>query len=152
MSNWTFAELAKPFVIAFALASAGTTADAATGRVHITLLRAKPTEGVGSLFFRARRYRLHVSGINATAPTAGKIEFEGSASNMHNAGDIVAIYRASAAGTAILSASRTARLENARGVVLELKGTNLGASDLDLAGMAIGPRGWHAVIPVSVPR
>jgi hypothetical protein len=151
MSNWTFAELAKQFAIAFALASAGT-AYAATGRVHITLLRAKPAEGIGSLFFRARRYRLHASGINATPPTDGKIELEGSASNMHSAGDIVAIYRAAAPGSGILSASRTARLENARGVVLELKGTNLGASDLDLTGMAIGPRGWHAVIRTSVPK
>jgi hypothetical protein len=63
---------------------------------------------------------------------------------MHVAADIVASFHAAAPGTSVVSSSRSARLENAKGVVLELRGLNLGASDLDLAGMVIGSRGWRA--------
>jgi hypothetical protein len=144
MSNWNFAEPARLFAVAIALASASPTAYAETARVHITLFGARPADGAGVMFFHTRRWRLHVSGVDIKAPVPERAELDGSASNMHVAGDIVASFHPAAPGAAIVSGSRAARLENAKGVVLELRGMNLGASDLDLAGMVIGSRGWRA--------
>jgi hypothetical protein len=65
----------------------------------------------------------------------------GTAHNLWRASDIAGTYGAAGAGVAIAGGGHVARLENARGVVLELRGTQVGFQvSLSLAGMAIALR------------
>jgi hypothetical protein len=127
-----------------ALIGAASISHARTGRIHITFFNDKAPGGIGNLFFRARRYRLRVSGVNTTSIEVKKVELDGNALNMRNARDIVATYRAAESGTTVVSGAKIARLQNSYGVVLELHATKIGTSALDLAGMEINSYDWRA--------
>ena len=142
-SHWS-----KAIVAAFVLLSAGDFCHAADARIHIALNAKSPT-GTGNLFFSRRRYRLRVSGVDLAKASIATVELDGTASNLHNAGEIVGSYDAAPSGTAIASGSKAARLVNAHGVVLELHASKAAAPDLNLAGMTIESRGWRAVIRAS---
>jgi hypothetical protein len=131
-------------IAALALFGAASVSHARTGRIHITFFNDKTPGGVGNLFFRARRYRLRVSGVNTTSIEVQKVELDGNALNMRNARDIVATYRATESGTTVVSGSKIVRLQNSYGVVLELHAIRIGNSALDLAGMEINSYGWRA--------
>jgi len=135
----------KSITAAIVLLGAITVSHAETGGIHISFLRMKTAEGTGSLFFHARRYRLRVSGIDTKPANVEKIELAGSALGLQNTGDIVGTYGPAASGTAIVSGSKAARLQNG-GVILELHANNVEMSALDLAGMTIGSHGWRAVV------
>jgi hypothetical protein len=131
-------------ITALALFGAASVSHARTGRIHITFFNDKTPGGVGNLFFRARRYRLRVSGVNTTSIEVQKVELDGNALNMRNVRDIVATYRATESGTTVVSGSKIVRLQNSYGVVLELHAIKIGNSALDLAGMEINSYGWRA--------
>jgi hypothetical protein len=135
----------KPFTTAIVLLGAITVSHAETAGIHISFLRTKTAEGTGSLFFHARRYRLRVSGIDTKPANVEKIDLAGSALGLQNTGDIVGTYGPAASGTAIVSGSKAARLQNG-GVILELHANNIEMSALDLAGMTISSHGWRAVV------
>src|SRR5215472_5577465 len=132
----------KAIVAAFVLLSAGDICHAADARIHIAL-NARNAAGTGNLFFARRRYRLHVSGVDLAKASIATVELDGTASNLHNAGEIVGRYDAVPSGSAIASGSKAARLQNAHGVILELHASKTAAPDLDLAGMTIESRGWR---------
>jgi hypothetical protein len=136
-------DLIKSVTAAVVLLGAVTVSHAETAGIHISFLRTKTAEGTGSLFFHARRYRLRVSGIDTK--NVEKIELAGSALGLQNTGDIVGTYSPAASGTAIVSGSKAARIQNG-GVILELHANNVEMSDLDLAGMTISSHGWRAVV------
>jgi hypothetical protein len=63
---------------------------------------------------------------------------------LRNAADIIGTYTAVDAQSAAISRSKIARLENAKGTVLELRAVNLNRLfSLDLSGMTIKNLGWQ---------
>ena len=66
------------------------------------------------------------------------MELVGTASNLQTAEDIAGSYTAVGAGIAVIGGAKVARLQNARGVVLELHGVQIGLDvSLNLSGMTV---------------
>jgi hypothetical protein len=118
-------------------------AEAATGSVALRIASAGfivgVTGGSGTLTFRGRRYPLSVGGISAGALIgASATDLVGTASNLHAPGDIAGIYSAVGAGLSVAGGRSAAQLTNAKGVVLRLRGRQVGFSfSIDLSGMSI---------------
>lgn len=95
--------------------------------------------GGGSLYFRGRRYGLSVGGLDYGLVFGGsKTVLEGRVRNIFHPTDIEGVYAAAGAGIAVGAGARTIVLTNAKGVVLELSGHQVGLMlNLDLSGMAI---------------
>ena len=135
-------------VIAAALvfSAASVPARADTGRVHITVTKAGFIVGVGGgsgvLTFKGKRYPLAISGISFGAIIgASENDLIGRAYNMRKASDIVGTYTAIGAGAALAGGGGAVRLQNAKGVVLELKGRKVGVEfSVSLSGMEISMR------------
>jgi hypothetical protein len=127
---------------AIVLAASVTQADAATGTVRINFAKAGFIVGVGggsgTLYFRGRTYRLRVDGVSAGTIGVARAELTGTASNMNSPADITGAYSAVSAGVAIAGGGKTARLQNANGVVLQLQGRQVGfEASLNLGGVNI---------------
>jgi hypothetical protein len=120
-------------------------AEAATGTVSLHIASAGfifgVTGGRGTLIFRGRLYPLSVGGISAGALIgASATDLVGTAYHLHQPGDIAGIYSAIGAGLAVAGGRQVAQLVNARGVVLRLRGRQVGFSfSIDLSGMSISP-------------
>ena len=118
-------------------------AEAATGTVALHIASAGfifgVTGGSGVLTFRGRQYRLSVGGIRAGALIGlSAADLVGAASHLHAPGDINGIYSAIGAGLSVAGGRTAAQLVNANGVVLRLRGRQVGFSfSIDLAGMSI---------------
>jgi hypothetical protein len=118
-------------------------AEAATGRVALHIASAGfifgVTGGSGTLTFRGQQFPLSIGGIRAGALIGiSAADLVGTASNLHAPGDIAGIYSAIGAGLSIAGGRTAAQLSNANGVVLRLRGRQVGFSfSIDLAGMSI---------------
>jgi hypothetical protein len=118
-------------------------AEAATGSVALHIASAGfifgVTGGSGTLTFRGRQYPLSIGGISAGALIGvSATDLIGTASNLHAPGDIAGIYSAVGAGMSVAGGRSAAQLSNARGVVLRLRGRQVGFSfSIDLSGMII---------------
>jgi hypothetical protein len=118
-------------------------AEAATGSVSMHIASAGfifgVTGGSGTLTFRGRQYPLRIGGISAGALIgASATDLVGTASNLHAPGDIAGIYSAVGAGMAVAGGRSATQLSNANGVVLRLRGRQVGFSfSIDLSGMSI---------------
>jgi hypothetical protein len=104
---------------------------AATGTVQFEIVKAGFIVGVGggsgTLVFQGRRYPLSVGGLSLGATIgASKAELVGRALNLRRASDIAGTYTAVGAGAAVAGGASGIRLQNAKGVVLELRGRNIG--------------------------
>lgn len=117
-----------------------------TGRVHAKILKAGFIVGVGggngTLTFHGRRYPLRFSGISAGTIGVAGVELVGTASHLRTAADIAGGYSAVGAGFAFAGGAKVARLQNANGVVIELRGVQVGLDlSLNLSGLtvAMGP-------------
>ena len=97
------------------------------------------TGGSGVLSFGGRQYPLSIGGISAGALIgASATDLIGTASHMHQPGDIAGVYSAIGAGLSVAGGRSVAQLSNARGVVLRLRGRQIGFSfSIDLSGMSI---------------
>ena len=121
-------------------------AEAATGSVALHIVSAGfifgLSGGSGVLSFRGIQYPLSIGGISAGATIgASGADLIGTASNMHQPRDIEGVYSAIGAGLAIAGGRSAAQLSNARGVVLRLRGRQVGFMfSLDLSGMSISLR------------
>jgi len=119
---------------------------AATGTVRIEVVKAGFIVGVGGgrgvLVFQGRRYSLSVGGLSLGATIgASKADLVGRAYNLHRATDIVGTYSAVGGGVAVGGGASGIRLQNARGVVLELRGRNIGLElNANVSGVEIGMR------------
>jgi hypothetical protein len=137
------------FVAAFAVLTvlAGTAPSpvhADEGRIHITFLKAAHGSASGYLFFEGRKYGLSVSGTKIGRIWVTAIDLIGTASNLRNAADIIGTYTAVDAQAATISRSKIARLENAKGIVVEIRAVNLNRLfSLNLSGMTIKNLGWQ---------
>jgi hypothetical protein len=62
----------------------------------------------------------------------------GKASNLRNAGDIVGTYTAVSVGIAVAGGGKVAHLQNSNGVILDLRGRQVGSElSLNLSGPTI---------------
>ena len=114
------------------------------GRIHITFFKGAYGSGSGYLFFQGQRYGLGVSSTKIGRIWVTTIDLIGAASNLRNAADIIGTYTAVDARAATISRSKMARLENAKGIVVEIRAVNLNRLfSLNLSGMTIKNLGWQ---------
>jgi hypothetical protein len=118
-------------------------AEAAAPEIHITFVNAGFIVGVaagsGTLVYQGKRYPLSVGGVSLGATFgASKAELSGTVQNLTKPSDISGTYGATEAGYAVVSGRKTARLKNGKGVILVLRGRQVGLEvQLDLSGMQI---------------
>jgi hypothetical protein len=121
-----------------------TQVEAEEGRIHITFLKAGYGSGSGYLFYQGQKYGLAISSPEIRRVWVTTIDLIGTASNLRSAADIIGTYTAADAGVSIVRRAKMARLENAKGVVLEIRTVNLNRwFSLDLSGMTIKNPGWQ---------
>src|SRR5262245_13981068 len=102
-----------------------------TGTVHIEVAKAGFIIGVGggkgTLTFQGRTYPLSVGGLSVGATIgASKTELVGRASNLRQASDIAGTYSALGGGVAVAGGVASVRLQNAKGVIIDLRGRKAG--------------------------
>jgi hypothetical protein len=133
-------------LLAVLFAAVSQPSQAQTGNVHIRIVKAGwfvgAQAGSGTLRYGGRVYRLEIGGLSAGLTFGGSAaEFVGTASNLRRVTDIEGVYTAVGAGLAVVGGVRIARMRNARGVLLTLRGRQVGLHvDVDLSGMAISLR------------
>jgi lipid-binding SYLF domain-containing protein len=121
-------------------------AEAATGSIAIRILSAGfifgASGGSGVLTFEGHQYPLSIGGISAGATIgASGTDLVGTAFHLHSPADIEGIYSSVGAGLSVAGGRSAAQLTNARGVVLRLRGRQVGFMfSLDLSGMQISLR------------
>jgi hypothetical protein len=142
MNNFT----RRSLIISAIPAAAGcilTPAEAATGSIAVKIVSAGfiigVSSGSGVLVFQGRRYPLSIGGVSAGAQIgASGADLIGNALHLREARDIEGVYSAVGAGLSIAGGRSAAQLSNARGVVLRLRGRDVGFRfSLDLSGLRI---------------
>jgi len=133
---------AAVMVAAFALGSATSPSYADTGTVRIRIAKAGFIFGVGggsgTLHFKGHTYRLRIDGISAGTIGFASVDVAGTASNLRTAADIAGSYSVVSAGIAVAGGGKSARPQNANGVVLDVRGTQVGFElSLSLSGATI---------------
>ena len=124
--------------------SAPTQSAAEPGRIQITLVKAGYGEGSGILFHKGQKYGLGIGGTKLKGFWIRKVNLIGTALNLQSAEDIIGTYTAVDGDIAIVGSAKMARLENPKGVDLEIQGVNLGRRfTLNLAGLTIKNLGWQ---------
>lgn len=129
-------------VAAIVLTSAPSRSYAETGSVRIKVAKVGFIVGVGggsgTLTFKGKRYRLSVGGVSAGTIGVAGADLVGTASNLHTAADIAGAYSAVSAGVAVAGGAKAVTLQNSNGVVLHLKGNQVGfEASLSLSGLTI---------------
>lgn len=133
-------------LIALSVTAAPSTSQAASGAVAIEIVRAGFIVGVsggsGTLRFAGRSYPLSVGGVSFGAIIgASGVRLLGRAYNLRRPSDIAGTYTAAGAGVAVIRGPSVVRLRNANGVILELRGRQVGLEfSLDVSGIVIGMR------------
>ena len=127
------------------LAGASTRSHAQTGTVRIHVVKAGFIVGVGGgtgvLMYHGPRYRLGIGGIGVGSLGVAAADLVGTAYNLRSPADIAGHYGAAGAGGAFVAGAAAVRLQNDKGVVLELHGVQAGFQvSLGLAGMTIALR------------
>jgi hypothetical protein len=134
------------FLVLFAFMGVSSAARADEGYVQITIIKAGwiigGNGGSGVLDFHGRRYGLSIGGIDYGLVFGGsRAVLRGRVHNIYRPSDIAGAYAAGGAGIVVGGGVRGILLTNARGVVLELAGTQYGLmANADLSGLAISVR------------
>ena len=115
---------------------------AETGSVRLKITKVGFIVGVGggsgTLTFQGRTYRLSVGGVSAGTIGVAGADLVGTASNLRTAADIAGTYSAASAGIAVAGGAKVATLQNSNGVVLTLRGQQVGfAASLSVSGLTI---------------
>jgi lipid-binding SYLF domain-containing protein len=102
-----------------------------TGTVVVQVTKAGFIVGVGGgsgvLTFQGRRYPFSVGGLSLGFTVgASSAEFVGRALNLRSVADFPGTYTAIGGGAAVAGGAGGVRLQNAKGVVLELQGRRVG--------------------------
>jgi hypothetical protein len=112
------------------LAALSSPSRAETGSVRISISKAGFIVGVGGgqgiLSFKGKNYRLRIGGVSLGTIGAAKADLIGKASNLHAPEDIAGTYSAIGASVAVAAGGKVVQLQNAKGVVLELRGKQVG--------------------------
>jgi hypothetical protein len=137
--------IAAIVALAVMLAAAPTFAHAQTGIVHLKIVKAGFIIGVGgghgTLLYHGHRYRLSVGGVGIGSLGIASAHLSGTAYHLTHPADIAGTYGAAGAGGTFVGGAAVARLQNDKGVVLELHGVQMGFQvSLGLAGMTIALR------------
>jgi hypothetical protein len=113
-------------------------------RIHITFSKAGYGRGSGYLFYQGQKYGLGVSGTEIGKIWVSTIDLVGTASNLRSAADILGTYNGADPKAALVKPAGTVRLENTKGVVIEIRAVNLNRwSTLNLSGMTLKNAGWQ---------
>jgi len=113
------------------------------GTIDLTLYKAGfivgGSGGSGTLKFKGKQYPVDIGGVSLGATIgASKAELIGEVYNLKNASDIEGTYSAVQAGVAVVGGGKVAELKNSKGVVLKVKGKQVGLElALDLSGMGV---------------
>lgn len=115
---------------------------AETGAVQLKISKAGFIVGVGggsgTLAFKGKRYRLSIGGVSVGTIGVSSMDLVGTATNLRTAGDIAGTYSAASASVAVAGGARTATLRNSKGVVLTLRGKQVGLeASMSLSGLTI---------------
>ena len=136
------------FVVIAALTATSMSAfadvDAESARLQITLVKTRNGGSSGILFYQGQKYGLAISGTQLKGLWIRRVDLIGDALNLQRAMDIVGTFSAVDEGVGTLGHAKTARLENPKGVILEIRGVNLKRNfTLNLSGMIIKNVGWE---------
>jgi len=118
-------------------------AAAPSGTISFTLYKAGfvvgASGGNGTLKFKGKTYPVSVGGVSLGATIgASKAELSGEVYNLKNPSDIEGAYSAGQASIAVVGGGKVAELQNSKGVVLKVKGPQVGLeAALDLSGMKV---------------
>lgn len=95
--------------------------------------------GSGTLIYQGKRYPLNIGGVKLGAVIGvSKAELVGEVFNLSSPSDINGTYGAAEAGYAVVGGRKTAKLKNTKGVILVLRGRQVGLElSLDLSGMQV---------------
>jgi len=97
--------------------------------------------GSGVLRFKGQTYQLSIGGMRIGTIGASATDVTGVARNMRQASDIVGTYSAVGAGVAVIGGAGTARLQNEKGVILDVRAVKVGLeANLNLGGVSISLR------------
>ena len=117
-------------VAAATLAAGSTASRAESGSVRLHIVKAGLIVGVGggsgTLVFKGRSYRLSLGGIGVGSLGVAAVDLVGTASHLRHPGDIAGTYGAAGAGGAFVAGAQVARLQNEKGVILEVHGVQVG--------------------------
>ena len=118
-------------MVAMVLAGLPAPSQAQTGSVAFEISKAGFIVGVGGgrgiLNYQGRRYPLSVSGMSVGATIgASTTQLVGTASNLRQPSDIEGVYSALGGGVAVAGGVASVRLQNAKGVILSLRGRKVG--------------------------
>ena len=116
-----------------------------SGTVHLTISKAGFIIGVGggsgTLIFHGKSYPLSIGGVSVGTIGAAQAQLVGHARNIRNPGDIAGTYSAITASVAVAGGGKVATLQNAKGVILELRGKQVGFElSAALSGLEISLR------------
>jgi hypothetical protein len=94
--------------------------------------------GSGTLTYKGKTYPLRVGGISAGTIGIASADLTGTAKNLRSPQDIAGTYSAIGASVAVAGGAKAVALKNSNGVVLELKGTQVGfEASFNLSGLTI---------------
>jgi hypothetical protein len=116
---------------------------AGKGKINLVLYKAGFVVGVsggeGTLRYGGKDYPLSIGGVSIGATFgASKAELIGQVENIGKPSDIEGTYTAVQAGLAAAGGKKAAQLENSKGVILKVKGKQVGLEfSVDLSGMQI---------------
>lgn len=132
-------------ILAVTLLAAASQSYADTGSVRLHATKAGFIVGVGggtgTLTFHGKTYPLSVGGMSVGTIGAASVDVVGRAYNMRRPQDIVGTYTSVGASVAVAGGASTARLQNANGVILEVRGRQVGLeASLNLGGITISMR------------
>jgi hypothetical protein len=131
------------FVVAtLMLTGAPSRSYAETGAIQVKIAKVGFIVGVGggsgTLTFRGKQYRLSIEGVSVGTIGIAEMDLVGTASNLRRAADIAGTYSAVSAGVAVAGGAKAATLKNSRGVVLKLRGKQVGfEASLSLSGLTV---------------
>jgi hypothetical protein len=129
-------------IAVIALAGASTESSAQTGTVRLHIVKAGFIIGVGGgsgvLIYHGQRIPLSISGIGIGSLGVAAVDLVGTAYNLQRPGLIAGTYGAAGAGATFVGGGQVARLQNQNGVVLEVRGVQVGFQvSIGLGGMTI---------------
>ncbi|TCT11330.1 hypothetical protein EDC22_10487 [Tepidamorphus gemmatus] len=141
-----FAALASAVMMLAGLMVGQMSAHAGTGQISMELVKAAfivgGTGGKGTLVLDGRSYPLSIGGLSAGYQlTLSVVNLQSTVKNINRPEDIEGIYSAAGAGLAVAAGGKAAVMVNAKGVTLELIGTQLGVDlSVNLEGLSIALR------------
>jgi hypothetical protein len=114
------------------------------GRIHITFFKTGYGSGSGYLFYQGHKYGLSFSSPKVRKVWITTIDLIGTASNLRNAAEIIGTYTAADDQAATVKHAKVTRLQNDKGIVLEIRAVNLSRLfSLNLSGLTIKNLGWE---------